>query len=129
MKRMRECSEVDFDAFSQDAENGENVPIKIGPTPLGHKIYANEDVLSGRGGATNRHEGNIHFRELVQRHRDRYLLASKNEKPNISRTLVDIVRKRNGRFLKQNDDTELWYEIGDDLAREKTSQALRQKGT
>merc|ERR1712038_1933598 len=32
-----------------------------------------------------------------------------------------------GRFLKKEEEDGLWYEIGDDLAREKTSQALRQK--
>merc|ERR1739844_485384 len=33
----------------------------------------------------------------------------------------------NGRFLKKDDESGLWIEIGDDQAREKTSQALRQK--
>merc|ERR1712130_465681 len=51
----------------------------------------------------------------------------KNDKPAISRAIVNKVRRRNGRFLKKCEDTGSWFEIGDDLAREKTSQALRQK--
>ena len=37
------------------------------------------------------------------------------------------IRRRNGRFLKRDEITNLWFEVGDDAAREKTSQALRQR--
>lgn len=32
-----------------------------------------------------------------------------------------------GRFSKQDEFTKLWYDVGDEIAREKTSQALREK--
>jgi len=104
-----------------------NNPTKIPPCPDGIDSYATDDVLSGRGGGTNSHPGNRFFRNLINHHRDRYLRAKKNDKPHISRSIVNIIRNKNGRFLKKEDDDSLWYEIGDDLAREKTSQALRQK--
>jgi hypothetical protein len=36
-------------------------------------------------------------------------------------------REAVGRFLKKDEKSGLWFEIGDDAAREKTSQALRQR--
>jgi len=104
-----------------------NNPTKIPPCPDGLDSYATDDVLSGRGGGTNSHPGNRFFRNLINHHRDRYLRAKKNDKPHISRSIVNIIRNKNGRFLKKEEEDGLWYEIGDDLAREKTSQALRQK--
>ena len=53
--------------------------------------------------------------------------ARKNDKPAISRAIVRSVRDNNGRFLRKDDKSGLWFEIGDDAAREKTSQALRQR--
>jgi len=124
----------DTSALAADAEVNlaekpvtRNNPTKIPPCPDGLDSYATDDVLSGRGGGTNSHPGNRFFRNLINHHRDRYLRAKKNDKPHISRSIVNIIRNKNGRFLKKEDDDGLWYEIGDDLAREKTSQALRQK--
>jgi len=100
---------------------------KVKPSKVGIKSYGPNDVLSGRGGGTNQHEGNCYFRSLVNENREKYLRAKKNDKPFISLSIVQSVRERNGRFLKKIEKTGLWVEIGDDLAREKTSQALRQR--
>lgn len=81
----------------------------------------------GRGGGTNVHPGNRNFRDLINLHRRAYLKARKNDKPAISRAIVRSIRETTGRFLKKDDKTGLWFEIGDDAAREKTSQALRQR--
>lgn len=86
-----------------------------------------DDVLSGRGGGTNVHPGNRNFRDLINLHRRAYLKARKNDKPAISRAIVRSVREHNGRFLKKEEKNGLWVEIGDEAAREKTSQALRQR--
>ena len=51
----------------------------------------------------------------------------KNDKPAISRAIVKNIRDNNGKFLKKDEKSGLWFEIGDDAAREKTSQALRQR--
>mmetsp|Transcript_25361 Transcript_25361/g.47174 ORF Transcript_25361/g.47174 Transcript_25361/m.47174 type:complete len:683 (-) Transcript_25361:175-2223(-) len=89
--------------------------------------YADYDVLSGRGGGTNVHPGNCRFRDLIHANRRRYLKAKKNDKPAISRSIVRSIRDAGGRFLRKDESTGLWYEIGDAGAREKTSQALRQR--
>lgn len=104
-----------------------NDMIKIPASSVSISSVQDQDVLSGRGGATNIHPGNRYFRALINEHRLTYLKAKKNDKPAISRAIVNKVRTRNGRFLKKCEDTGSWLEIGDDLAREKTSQALRQK--
>mmetsp|Transcript_30210 Transcript_30210/g.46254 ORF Transcript_30210/g.46254 Transcript_30210/m.46254 type:complete len:577 (+) Transcript_30210:183-1913(+) len=86
------------------------------------------DVLCGRGGGTNNHAGNEKFRDLVNQQKVLYLHSSKRDKPMVSRRIVQAVRAQvpPGRFLQKDETTSLWYDIGDQKAREKTSQALRE---
>lgn len=90
------------------------------------------DVLSGRGGRINNHEGNVHFRTLVAKVKLQYLSrqTKKPDKAVIAANIVDQVRKLDppGRFLKECPDTGLWYEVGDERARRKAGQALREDG-
>jgi len=84
------------------------------------------DVLSGRGGATNSYKGNRSFRFLVKEYQGQYLQAKKRDKPAVASIIVDLIRKKGGRFLRRCDDKHnpqgnvLWVDIGDDRAREKT---------
>ena len=101
------------------------------------------DVLSGRGGATNSYRGNRSFRILVKEYQDQYLKAKKRDKPAVASLIVETIRKRGGRFLRRdtsqfrrrpnrNDGFDnggsmiQWVDIGDERAREKTCQALRE---
>ena len=104
-----------------------------GPPPTPVEFIRNiksSDVLCGRGGATNSHSGNRSFRSLVKRHQDRYLRAKKRDKPSVAAAIVDLVRDRGGRFLRRHETSTqgeiLWVDIGDERAREKTCQALRE---
>jgi len=85
-----------------------------------------EDVLSGRGGGTNRHPGNIHFRRVVSEAQPNYVKSRKKNKSSIARDIVQSIRNKNGRFLKFHPETGLWHDVGDKKATEKTSQALRE---
>lgn len=136
-KRKHDEEEDDLKDDDDDDE-GEVKKLKItmdedgGPAPVypskeGTSFFNDADVLSGRGGGTNVHPGNRQFRDLINLHRRSYLKARKNDKPAISRAIVRAIRENNGRFLKKDDKSGLWFEIGDDAAREKTSQALRQR--
>lgn len=102
----------------------DNVQLSEIPNPFIHP----HDVLCGRGGGTNNHAGNEKFRELVSQQKVAYLHSSKRDKPFVSRGIVRAVRAQNppGRFLQKDERTGLWYDIGDQKAREKTSQALRE---
>lgn len=121
--------EVSQDGGGDDEKD--NVPPKVIPnvpaSTEGVKFYSRNDVLCGRGGGTNVHPGNRRFRDLINANRRAYLKARKNDKPAISRSIVRTIREMNGRFLKKDEKQGLWFEIGDDCAREKTSQALRQR--
>lgn len=85
------------------------------------------DVLCGRGGATNSYKGNRAFRALVKDFQERYLQAKKRDKPAVASLIVELIRKKSGRFLRKCEEkgtnphgTVLWLDIGDDRAREKT---------
>ena len=82
------------------------------------------DVLLGRGGRTNLHSGNKHFRAVVAEHQKEYLGARKNDKIDIARRIVSIINSRGGRFLKREGSA--WAEVTDKRAQQKTSQALRE---
>lgn len=89
------------------------------------------DVLCGRGGSINSHKGNEQFRCLVEKRKRVYLTARfKREKRLIASSIVTEIRGMNppGRFLarKGDKDSGYWYDIGDEKARDKTSQALRE---
>jgi len=136
MPRHNKChaKRNNVDADEEDAQQAtkrqKSDPIQFKPVPPskeGIKFYSRNDVLCGRGGGTNVHPGNRKFRDLINANRRAYLKARKNDKPAISRSIVRTIRENSGRFLKKEEKLGLWFEIGDDSAREKTSQALRQR--
>lgn len=86
------------------------------------------DILLGRGGRNNQHIGNSKLRALARRYRENYRLSSKKGKSYISREIVKYVREKMsppGRFLKRSNLTGEWEDVGDEVAREKTRQVLR----
>jgi hypothetical protein len=91
------------------------------------------DVLSGRGGNINSHQGNAHFREWVRIRKDDYNLApSKADKARVAKEVIAIVLGQDppGRFL-QKDSTTMggmgwWVELDEERVMAKTSQALRE---
>lgn len=96
------------------------------------------DVLCGRGRTTNNHAGNIRFRELINLHKIRYRKATKVQKPDVAREVVEIWRTQSppGRFLTVSNATKarptnnkIWHDIGDNKAQMKTSQCLRERNT
>ena len=80
------------------------------------------------GGATNNHLGNSHWRMLVATNKELYVTLPKRQKQLLSRSIVHAVRSQTppGRFLQRDPQTDLWYDVGDARATEKTSQALRE---
>lgn len=73
--------------------------------------------------------GNKRFRDIVALHRPDYVRAPKIQKPSVARVIVRAIRNGDppGRFLKKDEKTGKWVDIGDKKAAEKTSQALREK--
>ena len=90
------------------------------------------DVLLGRGAGVNKHPGNKHFRDIVKQYQDDYLVAKNNyEKYLTSMEILKSIRNLNppGRFVLQDSSSRLWNDVGDDRARRKISQALRENAT
>jgi hypothetical protein len=89
------------------------------------------DVLSGRGNAAKKHEGNVHFLELVQAVKHFYVSLPPNKKMPMSELVIRAIKSLRppGRFLKEKEtDTGvlMWEEISTKEALKKTSQALRE---
>jgi hypothetical protein len=118
------AEEVDFDIADPPAEPV--TPPSDEPLCDSMNDVNTYDVLCGRGGGTNSQVGNRRFRKLVQEFQPTYLLARRKEKPLLARTIVLIIRKRGGRFLRKDEDTGALFEVGDLKAEAKTSQALRE---
>ncbi len=65
---------------------------------------------------------------LVAANKQLYITLPKRQKMLLSRSIVNAVRSQNppGRFLQKDGKTKLWFDVGDQRAQEKTSQALRE---
>jgi hypothetical protein len=92
------------------------------------------DVLCGQGGGAITQSGNIAFRSCITAHQPLYYVANQVERAKIANGIVDEIKKKGGRFLKRgctksggNALSQLWIDIGEKAAREKTRQALRER--
>lgn len=87
------------------------------------------DVLYGRGGGTNHHPGNKIYRKTVEDRKLDYVNSKRLDKPLVALEIIREWRGQDppGRFLKLDEKTGHWHDVGDKKAREKTSQALREK--
>ena len=79
-------------------------------------------------GGTNHHPGNKRYRKMVEDRKLDYVNSKRLDKPLVA---VEIIREWRtqeppGRFLKIDEKTGLWLDVGDKKAREKTIQALRE---
>jgi len=99
-------------------------PKGIGPIDEPNR----NDVLCGRGGLISSHDGNVQFRKIVNSRKKEYLAPTtkKLEKAFIAAAIVNEIRTMGGRFLKQENGTGMWYDIGDAKAIKKAGQALRE---
>ena len=87
------------------------------------------DVLCGRGGRSNHHNGNKKYRDEVGNLQQWYKASEKNEKTDLSQCLVNYVHSYGGRFLKMDESNKRWYTVTNHIARRKASQALREHAT
>jgi hypothetical protein len=102
--------------FSTEHEQVTFLPSNYQPTEY--------DVLCGRG--FKRWKGNERYRAVVYSKLDVYAAAKcKSEKSGILVTIVALVRQKSGSFLRKCPETDRWYDVGDFMAKEKTSQYFR----
>jgi len=87
------------------------------------------DVLYGRGGGTNHHPGNRRYRALVKAKTVCYNNTIRPERGSVADQIVKDWRTTQqppGRFLKLNQKSGMWDDVGDAKAREKTAQLFRE---
>jgi hypothetical protein len=87
-------------------------------------LPTDNDILFGRG--HNNNPGNVHFHQVALQLRPDYEQLTKEEKRHFSIVFVERMKNENRRFLAQSPEDGLWYEVEDDRARKKASQALRE---
>jgi hypothetical protein len=114
----------------EPAEPKKAEPVKPKAKPAKSR-YVTEvlqwDVLSERGGKANHHDGNKRYRKVVTQMKAQYRgIAQKQDKTQLSRSIVEYVGNYGGRFLKKDTKTGKYYEMTPAEARKKTSQALRE---
>ena len=84
-----------------------------------------DDVLCGRGGLVNKHNGNLNFRKWVGEFKEKYHASTDNyEKTQLSLEIVAKVKGVGGRFLSKYKEKH-WIEVDDNKATAKAKQALR----
>jgi hypothetical protein len=85
------------------------------------------DILCGKT-STNKHPGNVFFRQLILAKVDDYMISTKKaQKGLITAEVLDELDKQGSRFLKFNKKTAQWCAISSAAAREKVSHAIRDR--
>lgn len=108
--------EVDSTTTSRDF-----LPDSFRPTPY--------SVVIGRGKESRDVEGNRRLKELVSRFANEYSTAeSKSDKTKIVKNIVSITRTAcaRGAFIKYSSTNKRWYEVDDNVAREKVGYTMRE---
>lgn len=108
-------------------EPGSGIKVDSGDVEGGILKPQQHDVLCGRGGSINTHPGNEQFRKLIEKNKRVYLTARfKKDKRLITDSVIEDISSRGGRFLNKEGKSGLWFVVGEEKARDKTSQALRE---
>mmetsp|Transcript_40361 Transcript_40361/g.84006 ORF Transcript_40361/g.84006 Transcript_40361/m.84006 type:complete len:310 (-) Transcript_40361:396-1325(-) len=101
-------------------------------TSVRKSFISSDDVLMGRGARATENEGNVRFRQVVRSRLRDYLTAPRRqEKDQIAREILAIVKSRNGRFLRKVESMDEsqggsdYVAVEDDVALLKVKQALR----
>lgn len=107
----------------------ENISAPSWPMHSIEVPHQTNDVLCGRGGGTNHHPGNKRWRKMIEDKKPDYAASIRSNKPKIAMNIVKQWRSQTppGRFLILDKKTGLWSDIGDEKAKDKTSQAFREK--
>jgi hypothetical protein len=83
------------------------------------------DVLLGRGKPIQENPGNKILRQIVDFHSRSYLCAARKDKKGIAQEIVLAMKANGNRFLRQNDVTECWEEVDNEVAKEKVCHCFR----
>jgi len=133
-----ECKMTPNDVVSGDFQDSQPKKQQLQQrSPVGESTNEREyidnavrdvDVISGQGGRSNNHSGNRAYLAIVAKNRMRHgSTCSSYEKKAIAKDVIDQIRNRGGRFLKEDRNTGRWYVLSNKKTMDKVSQALREK--
>jgi len=110
----------------------DDVPFDLSNVCILPKSFApgKNDVIIGRGKKCHGHFGNKRLKRIVLSRLDEYSrVFLQKEKSRILRLIINQIRNnrhpRVGGFVKQDQKTKRWFDVGDNLAREKISKSFR----
>lgn len=84
------------------------------------------DICCGRGKGNWSHRGNHFFKQIIKQNAQRYSEArSRNDKTIVINRVIELMKQRGARFLKRDEASGEWLDIGEEQAREKTGHAMR----
>jgi hypothetical protein len=129
-EKPKEKETEEKEETEEEKQKREELKKKYANWPLKNiKEPHDNDVMYGRGGGTNHHPGNKVYRKLVEDKKLDYVNSKRLDKPLVALHIIRTWRTQvpPGRFLKMDEKMGLWNDVGDKKAREKTSQALREK--
>lgn len=84
------------------------------------------DIILGRSREARVHLGNVKYRKLIDTKKSEYAIAKRRGKKVITIKTLNELRRSGARFLKQDEASGRKFDIGDDKALIKVSQALRE---
>lgn len=128
---LQDTDDDDEDLFrdSDDEDsNSADGPSRVQQHPLKNIAEPGpNDRLFGRGGPINQHPGNVRYRQLIDDKRRKFKAAkTKDDQERVVREVISEWRALDspGRFLKQDEHTKLWNDVGDEEAMEKIFQTF-----
>jgi hypothetical protein len=84
------------------------------------------DILVGRGKPIQYRPANVRFREMLDKHMDKYDKGEKGTKVKVVSYIIHLVKEEGGRFLKELEDGG-WVEVDEAAARVKISHSFRSR--
>ena len=112
--------EQEYERKTSKRKNGMSFPMG------GIAVPGKYDVLCARGKEAYNHPGNVHFRTVVEQHRERYsTIESKWQRTMLVSDIIKYIESRGNGFIKKDKTTGQWVKAGTLIAREKTGQLFR----
>mmetsp|Transcript_31852 Transcript_31852/g.53233 ORF Transcript_31852/g.53233 Transcript_31852/m.53233 type:complete len:147 (-) Transcript_31852:69-509(-) len=88
----------------------EELPVDYQPSDV--------DVICGRGKGSLKHDGNARYLQLIRDNMDKYRSAQKKvDRSVIVTNIISSLRNEGARFVRCEDRTGRWWEIGDEEAK------------
>eukprot|EP00980_Cylindrotheca_fusiformis_P021333 scaffold8212_cov93-Cylindrotheca_fusiformis.AAC.13 len=85
------------------------------------------DIIFGRGKRNQDHSGNIRMREFVVEYKHLYSVLKRYEKQALVENLYEMMVQRGARFLRKDEEMDIWVIVDREQAVKKVSHALRCK--